>query len=104
MNQIGFPQHKIMDTRNQIGSMKEELEELQDRMEAQSIEYEINGTKVLENLEQNKLQIFFDVKPEEEIRARLKENGFHWARSEGAWQRRLNDTARYAAECALKPD
>ena len=93
-----------MDNRANIRRMKERLEDLQDQIEEEAIEYEINGTRVLENLEENRLQIIFESKPEDEVRTRLKENGFKWARNEGAWQRPLNDGARFAAERTLKPD
>lgn len=52
----------------------------------------------MENVEANRQQLFFEDKPAEEIRARLKRQGFHWCRSEGAWQRHLNDVGLLAAE------
>ncbi len=52
---------------------------------------------VVENVDVNRVQIVFPGKPEEAVRAVLKQNGFRWARSEGAWQRQLNDAGRRAA-------
>jgi hypothetical protein len=49
------------------------------------------------NTEMNRLQLFFDEKPNDVERNRLKANGFKWAPSQGAWQRQLNDNAIYAA-------
>jgi hypothetical protein len=103
MNRIGFPEYKLKNSKANIYRMKQRLEDLQDRFEQDSVEYEINGIRVLENIEENRLQIFFENKPPEGIRGRLKSNGFKWAKSQGAWQRHLNNAARYAAECALKP-
>jgi hypothetical protein len=45
----------------------------------------------------NRLQLFFDEKPDESKRANLKASGFKWAPSQGAWQRQLNDNAINAA-------
>ena len=45
------------------------------------------------NKEVNRLQIVFDEKPEEELRAKLKLNGFKWSPSQNAWQRLLNQNA-----------
>lgn len=42
---------------------------------------------VKENIEINRVQIFFDAIPEESIRGKLKQNGFRWARTEKAWQK-----------------
>lgn len=48
-------------------------------------------------LSPNRLQVFFDGKPDEAARDELKANGFRWAPSVGAWQRQLNKNAYYAA-------
>lgn len=50
-----------------------------------------------------KLRLFFDAKPPEEIRTALKDNGFRWAPSEGAWQRMLNGNAIAAAKRIVAP-
>ena len=60
--------------------------------------WEFEGGKVVVNADINRLQIVLDGRPDEETRARLKGNGFKWARSEGAWQRMLNGRAVWAAE------
>lgn len=54
--------------------------------------------EVVENFDENRLQIMFDGKPSAEIRKELKSNGFRWAPSQEAWQRQLNNGARYAAK------
>lgn len=53
--------------------------------------------RTLPNRADNRLQIFFEEKPDGETRSALKSNGFRWAPSAGAWQRQLNDNAIYAA-------
>ena len=57
------------------------------------------------NREDNRLQIFFEEKPDEKTRETLKENGFRWSPKAGAWQRQLNDNAIYAADrlSCIKP-
>jgi hypothetical protein len=60
-----------------------------------------NGVRVVENAEAARIQLFYPGKPDAEIRAKLKENGFRWAPSEGAWQRHLNNAGRYAADRVL---
>lgn len=49
-------------------------------------EFEFDGGKIVDNIPENRLQIFFDDKPEAEVRTQLKRNGFRWAPSNGAWQ------------------
>lgn len=48
---------------------------------------EKEGLRMEENHEAARVQLFFDGKPDEEIRARLKANGFRWSPRFGAWQR-----------------
>lgn len=57
---------------------------------------------VVENFEENRVQIIFESKPSAEVRAELKGNGFRWAPSQKAWQRQLNNGARYAAKKFLR--
>ena len=61
--------------------------------------WEFDGERVEANTADNRLQIFFDEKPDKEIREELKGNGFRYAPSTEAWQRQLNDNAIYAADC-----
>ena len=59
--------------------------------------WEFNGGRAEANTELNRLQLFFDEKPNDTQRSQLKSYGFKWASSQGAWQRQLNDNAIYAA-------
>lgn len=57
------------------------------------------------NREDNRLQIYFEEKPDEKTRETLKGNGYRWSPKAGAWQRQLNDNAIYAADrlSCIKP-
>lgn len=44
------------------------------------------GIKVIDNVEDNRLQVFFDSKPSEEVRKYLKSNAFKWSPLNGCWQ------------------
>lgn len=48
---------------------------------------EKEGLRLEENHEAARVQLFFDGKPDEETRAKLKANGFRWSPRFGAWQR-----------------
>ncbi len=49
-----------------------------------------------------RIQLFFEGKPEPEVRDILKSNGFRWAPSVGAWQRQLNNNGKYAVERVIR--
>lgn len=46
--------------------------------------WEFDGGRVEANKADNRLQVFFDGKPDEAARDELKANGFRWAPSVGA--------------------
>ena len=42
--------------------------------------------KIVDNIEENRVQIFFPGKPEQEMRTKLKRHGFRWTPNNGCWQ------------------
>ena len=99
--------YQLQNNNANIRRMKQRLADLEAQQGRQTAEYEIGGVRVVENVEVNRLQIFFDAKPAPEVRQRLKARGFRWARSIGAWQRQLNtlgENARYWAGRALEEE
>ena len=60
-----------------------------------------SGGGLVDNVEANRLQIFFPVIPSELIRRELKRNGFHWSPTAGAWQRHRSNRAAYLAKLIL---
>lgn len=66
-------------------------------------EYTINSVRVVENAKENRLQLFFDGIPSEEIRSQLKHNAFRWSRYNGCWQSYLNRWQINRAQNILNP-
>jgi hypothetical protein len=56
-------------------------------------EYSYGNVKVLHNTDDNRLQLFFDGKPEQSMIERLKSKGFKWSLRNKAWQRQLTPNA-----------
>lgn len=60
---------------------------------------EYDGATIIKNHNADRVQIFFDEKPNEEIRKELKSTGWHYSKANGdAWQRKLTSNAEYAAK------
>lgn len=57
------------------------------------------------NTDENRIQVFFYEKPDNDTRTELRGAAFKWAPSQGAWQRQLTDNAIRAAKYlkCLKP-
>lgn len=59
----------------------------------QQKEYNYSNARVLQNKEDNRLQLFFDGKPDQPMIERLKSRGFKWSPRNKAWQRQLTPNA-----------
>lgn len=101
---IGFADYQLQNNNANIKRMEKRIAQLRanaKRAEAAGGEKRTSYQgvcEVVENYDENRLQIVFDGKPSAEIRKELKSNGFRWAPSQEAWQRQLNNGARYAAK------
>lgn len=97
-----FATYALTNNNATIRNTKQRLEELKKKKEQGTQETENKFCRVVENTENMRLQLFFDGKPEEEVRAILKRNGFRWAPSQDAWQRQLTTNAKYALNRVLE--
>ncbi len=90
----GFPSYRLTNNSAEIRRIKQRIASVskyQKEVEAveangELSEFPFPGGKIVDNVPENRLQIFFDGKPEKEIRDKLKHHGFRWAPSSGAWQ------------------
>ena len=92
-----FASYTLSGNNAEIRRLKQRIEQLTYDKEVGYVGWEFNGGEAVANTDNNRLQLFFDEKPNEAQRTTLKRNGFHWSPSEGAWQRLLNSNAIYSA-------
>lgn len=92
-----FQSYELSNNNAEIRRTRARIEELKRHEEKEYSGWTFDGGRVEANKEANRLQIFFDGKPDEATREELKANGFRWAPSVGAWQRQLNSNAYRAA-------
>lgn len=59
-------------------------------------EMAFDGGKVVKNYSEDRLQILYDEKPDQETISKLKHNGFRWSPRFKAWQRQLTSNSFYA--------
>lgn len=104
--QPGFPSWQLSNNNQEINRVKKRIEEVieyqktvKQTEETGLPEFSFNGGKIVDNIPENRLQIFFDAKPESDIRTKLKQHGFRWAPSNAAWQSyRNHHTLNWAKE------
>lgn len=95
-----YPSYTLSNNNQNIRATEQRLKRLEatkDKGTSQhQIEFMGESVMVVENAELMRLQLIFDGKPSEEIRAALKKNGFRWSPKNSAWQRQLTNNARHA--------
>lgn len=74
----------------EIRRLKERLVKLKQLEQVQESKFENNGITLEVNKAENRIMLFFPGKPSEEIRTKLKRNGFRWSPFNTAWQSYIN--------------
>lgn len=105
-NKKPAPDWELTSVRNRLKSAQARLAEYDNLHAAQEENAAESATAfeggyITRNIEENRLQIIFDEKPDEETRQKLKSNGFHWSPRNSAWQRQLTSNAERAAKKVL---
>ena len=100
-----YPTWTLSNNNAEIRRIKERIQSLSVNKEALFTGWEFAGGKAEINVKDNRLQLFFDDKPDGKIRDELKANGFKWSPKALAWQRQLTSNAIYAADAisSIKP-
>lgn len=94
----GYRAFKLTNNNANIRRLKLRIEKLEKVTSQETATETIGEIRIVKNVEANRVQIYFPGIPSEEIRKSLKGRGFRWCRSEGAWQRHLNDFAFFIAK------
>lgn len=98
-----FPAYVLTNSSARIRGMKKRREELAKKRADVTTERTVNGVRVVDNVEDNRLQLFFDGRPADAVVAALKSHGFRWTPSIGAWQRHRSPGATYVANTFVLP-
>lgn len=95
-----YPQYEMQSMSQKIRATKERIKSLETEQTREETEYDTDGLgfDVVENKEIARLQIIYPGggRVDNETYKRLRENGFVFSRTNGAFQRQLNENSRYA--------
>jgi len=98
---VGYAPYELTNNGANIRRVKQRIEELgkkaatDEEKETAHLDGELT---IRENPDINRIQLLFKGKPPEDTRTLLKRSGFRWSPYEGAWQRHLNESGRWAAK------
>jgi hypothetical protein len=90
---IGFADYMLKNNSAEIRRLKARVVDLSRIQAAPADGWTFSGGHVEINAEANRVQVFFDEKPDAAVRATLKHNGFHWSPNNSVWQRQRTEAA-----------
>lgn len=94
----GFADYQLTNNNANIRRLKQRLEGLKNLKSQEDQERTINGIRIVANVADNRVRLYFPDKPDATVRHLLKSRGFRWSPTEGAWQRHISNSAIYAAK------
>lgn len=97
-----YPPYALKNLGAELRRLKTRIDELRAADAAEQLDEDHGICRLVEAPDDNRVRLYFDGKPSDEVRALLKRSGFRWARSEGAWQRQLNNAGRHAARAVIR--
>lgn len=99
---VGFPAYELQNNNANIKRIESRIKHLQAAKDKGTTESKNEICRVVENAEAMRIQLFFDGKPEDNVRDILKKNGFKWSPKNTCWQRQLTNSGKCACDRALK--
>ena len=93
---IGYAPYQLSNNNANISNVKKRIENLKKLQEAQTTPDEETDLYTY-SIDDNRCQFLFDGKPEPAVRTILKQHGFKWSPSRGAWVRQATGNGIYAA-------
>ena len=107
----GYPDYKLTNNNGNMRRVRQRIAELERRQQLRETlaseseagaailkTEEIEGLKIVQDVDENRVLLFFPGKPSATVRAACKRNGFRWSPTRGAWSRMLTNTAIWAAD------
>lgn len=99
---IGFKPYELTNNNANIRRLRLRVIELEEKAAKRNgganSEIEINGARIVENYEADRVQIHFPGKPSREVIQGLKSNGWKWSPTGSCWQRKLTGQALFDAK------
>ena len=98
LQQLPYPVFTQQNNNTTIRATKRRIAQLKmlDRMPTEDIPFD-NG-KIIINTDENRIQIFFDERPDSDMIVKLKRHGFKWSPKNQRWQRLRNTQSLRAAK------
>lgn len=105
-NRIGFASFSLTNNNATIRSTKQRIKQLEAQAGRKTTETKFDDYNliIIQNAEEERVQFFFDGKPEQEIINLMKKHGFKWSRNNNCWQRLWNNNCMYSVNHYILPE
>lgn len=98
---VGIADYVLTNNNGNMARIKKRIEILEKLNAVKTQEKMYGDIRLVQNAEENRIQIFFPGKPDENTRKELKSHGFHWSPMNKCWQRMISNNAIYYAKQIL---
>lgn len=102
MKRKGFPTYSLQYSNANIKRVEDRIALLKRRANGNTAEKTMHGVRIVANVPENRMQLFFPDKPSDVVRNTLKRNGFRWTPSKGCWQSYLSYGVKEKTERVLQ--
>ncbi len=86
MGRTGYPTWQLSNNNAEIRRLKDRLALIEKRQSEVTVKMTIGKVDIIDNVDANRIQVYFAYIPAEQVRKQLKHNGFRWSPSNGCWQ------------------
>ncbi len=98
----GFASYSLTNNNANIKRLRERVAMLTKKYDALKSDkkeaYTFTGGRIEVNYPLDRVQIFFDEKPDSDTRTKMKSSGWNWSPTNGAWQRKNTPDALFSAK------
>lgn len=94
---VGFPSYLLTNNNANMRRIEQRIKDLEAQAQRESKNIEGSGYTYHEDTEENRIMFRFPGKPAEDVRKKLKSEGFKWSPTRDAWVRQLTGNGLSAA-------
>lgn len=87
----GFPSYSLTNNNGRIKQVRDRINRLEQLEKLENESFKIGEVEIQVNVDDNRVEIYFPGKPEEEFRKKIKSSGFRWSRYKSAWQKQISN-------------
>lgn len=102
---VGFESFSLTNNNAKIKTIKQRIIKLEAQLGRKSTKtrFDHYNLTIEQNAENDRVQFFFDDKPEREVIDIMKRHGFKWSRNNDCWQRLWNNNCMFAVNHYILP-